>query len=313
LLYDSLIIDTNNLYARAFGVTNKKKELSASLINQTIQLSFKMLLNLKKEFLNDDGKIYLLADNPTSKSSIRKSIYSDYKGNRVKESDGYYRGIDYLLLLAIHYSDTFDTIRIKRMEADDLVPEVIGLNPNKKTLLISSDLDWARSISDTCDWYNFKKVYNNKIFFEEYKFYPNEKTVTLMKVLLGDDSDNIPSIGGINYQSALNLVLNFDDIFEVLSCIKKNTEKSILMSDYIKNIILQNENQLIINHNLVYFCELNKEEVQESLLHGKFNEKALLLLYKALEFPNDFDKRIKIKYTTDNLNIFSKFEDSKRR
>jgi len=308
LKYDVLIIDTNNFYARAFDVC-KKSTKGISIINQTIQLTFEMILKLKREFLDDNGIIYCLADNPTSKIKVRKQLDSSYKSSRPKESDGYYRGIDYLLLIAQKYSSQFKTLRIKRLEADDLVPKIISLNPDKFILLCSSDLDWARCMSDKSDWYNFSKVYTNKIFYDEYKFYPNEKTVTLMKVLLGDKSDEIPAIKGINYQTMLNIVDNFDDIFEVIDCVLNHKEKSKLLSEFTKTTILHNKERLITNHNLVYFCEIDNDEIKQTIIDGDFNEQALTTLYSALDFPENFDKRIK----TRSKKLSFGFEDIPRK
>lgn len=311
--YDTLIIDTNNLYARAYGVVNKKKIFVTSKICETIQLAFKMILNLKKNYLNDSGTIYLLADNPTSKTSVRKKIYSDYKGLRLKESDGYYRGIDYLLLVAQNYADYFSTIRIKRLEADDIVPEIIEINQNKNILLCSSDLDWARSMSENCDWYNFVDLLNQEDFLKKFGYKPTANSVTLMKVLMGDISDSIPPVlEKCESIAALHIVLNFEDIFDVFSSIKNKDSRSYLMSPYIQKFLVKHKEQLIINHNLVYFCELNREEVEQSLIKGTFNETSLSILYNALEFPSSFDKRVKYNKKSI-LDIFSSFEEVKRK
>lgn len=312
-MYNNLIIDTNEFYKRAFSIASKKNNDQPAdvVINLTIHLTFCMILKCKREYLADDGKVWILSDNPTSKIQVRKTIDQDYKNNRIRESDGYYRGIDYLLLLAGNYSEQFNTIRIKRLEADDLVPEVLKLCQGK-SLLCSADLDWTRCMTENVDWFNHDKVYTQELFKHRFKFTPNEDTVTLYKVLLGDMVDNIPSINGINEQTALNIVKNFDDIFEVIACIKKNTEKSYLLSDYTKQTLLKNEQRLIKNHNLVYFCEVSSIEVSQALLTGKFNSRALSILYKALNFPDNFDTRIEDPKTSFG-DIFSHFDEVKRK
>jgi 5'-3' exonuclease len=294
--YDRLIIDTNNLYARAFDVCRKNKD-DSNPVNQAIQLSMRMIMKLKKNYLEDNGIIYCLADNPTSKIQVRKQVDSSYKSDRPKEGDGYYRGIDYLFLVLQKYSDSFKTLRIKMLEADDLVPEIINLNLEKSILLVSSDLDWARCISDRVDWYNFVKIYTGEIFFSEYKFYPSKHSVTFMKVLLGDKSDSIPAIDGINYQTMLNIIQNFGDVFDLLECCKINTSKKEILSEFVVKTILKNEQRLILNYNLVYFCEVDSTEIKQTIIDGEFNEKALSTLYSALEFDAGFDTRIKRKET----------------
>jgi len=292
--YNNLVIDTNQYYKAAFSIIVKQNPTDAQdmIINKTIHLTLLMILKVKNSYLSDDGKIYVLADNPTSKNNMRKLISNgEYKCFRQKESDGYYRGIDYLLLICNYYSDQFFTARVKRLEADDLVPEILK-SCFGKTLLCSSDLDWARCMSSNVDWYNHTALYTQESFKKKFKYIPNEKTVTLMKVLMGDNSDNIPSVKEITEQIALNLIYNFDDIFEILDCIKKNTEKAKLMSEYTKKVLLKNEKRLLTNQNLVYFCEVSNTEIEQAVMKGNFDSKNLSILYKALNFPENFDSRI---------------------
>jgi 5'-3' exonuclease len=309
-MYNNIIIDANEFYKRAFAISCKTNVQQEICINNTIQLTFSMILKVKNNYLSENGNIYVLADNPTSKKIIRKKLDPDYKVNRLRESDGYYRGIDFLLLICNYYSEQFHTCRVQKLEADDLVPLIIE-RVKGNTLLCSSDLDWARCISDTVDWYNHVDIITKESFLKKYKFIPNEKTVTLMKSLTGDKSDNIPEIKGISEQIALNIVHNFDDVYELISCIKRNVEKSYLLSDYTKKIILKNEERLIKNHNLVYFCFVSQEEIQQALIDGSFNNKALSILYKSLNFPQSFDKRI-TNNNVEFLDIFS-FEKIERK
>lgn len=311
--YDNLIIDANEFYKSAFSVICKNNTNDAQdiIINKTIHLCFLMILKTKSSYLKDGGLIYVLADNPTSKVVIRKKLDEGYKSNRLRESDGYYRGIDFLLLVCEYYSEQFNTCRVKRLEADDLVPVVLQMCVGD-TLLCSSDLDWARCMSDTVHWYNHKEIYTQQSFKLKFKYTPDEKSITLMKVLTGDISDNIPQIKGMNEQTALNIVLNFDDIYEVLSTIKRNTEKAYLLSDYIKKLLLLNEERLIKNHNLIYFCEVSNEEISQALLRGSFNEHALSILYKSLNFPSNFDSRIEDKKISFG-DIFNNFDEVNRR
>jgi len=291
--YNNLIIDCNNLYARAFYVCKQKTHKLPDVINQTIQLSLKMILNLQNKFLEEDGFIYVLADNPTSKITMRKELSGgEYKANRMKETDGYYRGIDYLLIILNNYSTTFKTVRIKHLEADDLVPSILE-NCIGNSLLISTDMDWARSISISTDWYNVKEIYDIEKFTKRFKFYPTVNSITLYKCLLGDTSDNIQGIKNLTEQVALNIIRFYKDAFDLISSVKKNDERSYNLSEHTKKLILLNEKRIIVNHNIIYFCEVDKNEIKTSIISGNFNSKALSILYKSMDFPNNFDPRIK--------------------
>lgn len=292
-MHDYLIIDTNNLYARAYYVAKKDLIKSQEVINATVLLTLKMILNLKKEYLSDSGIVYVLADNPTSKLSLRKKLDDQYKANRIKEDDGYYRGIDYVLLLCSYYSEQFITSRIKRMEADDLVPAIIKTLPSfSKILLVSADMDWSAHMTPEIDWLDRNTLYTQESFKKRYKFTPNINTVTLFKSLMGCTSDNIPAIKDVTEQMALNIITHFKDVFDLLDNIQKNTEDSYKLSDFTKKVILSNKTRLITNHNLVFFNEICDSEIKQSMTKSAFNPKALQILYKALNFPVNFDNRI---------------------
>lgn len=312
-MYRNLIIDTNEFYKRAFEVTCRLNPTLTSniIINKTIYLTTQMILNCKKKFLQENGLVWVLADNPTSKLTIRKALDENYKNNRLRESDGYYRGIDYLLILLQNYSTQFNTIRIQKLEADDLVPEILSMCL-ENSLLCSADMDWARCMSPSVDWYNHDVVYTQETFKKKYKFFPNERTVTLYKSLLGDKVDNIPSITGINEQTTLNIIDNFQDVYELLASIKKNTEKAFTLSNYTKQVLLKNESRLITNHNLVYFCQVSSTEINQALIKGSFNQKALAILYKSLDFPSNFDSRIEDSKVSFG-DIFSNFDEVGRK
>ncbi len=72
-MYKNLIIDINNLWARAFYVCKKETQRMPDLINKTIQHSMKMIFSLQSKYC-DDGIVWLLADNPTSKLIMRKEL-----------------------------------------------------------------------------------------------------------------------------------------------------------------------------------------------------------------------------------------------
>jgi 5'-3' exonuclease len=290
--YNKILIDTNNIFARAFGVVSKEETKAQVALNKAILLSANMILSLKREYLVDNGIIYLLADNPTTKRVIRKNIDPSYKADRLRSSDGYYRAIDFIILLFSYYSEQFRCTRVKIMEADDLVPAIVEQFPSEQILLVSTDMDWARSITDSVHWLDKKNLYTYESFKLKYKFYPTQNKVTLYKCLLGDVSDNIPKIPNMNEQIAFNIINNFNTVYDLLECIQKNTDKAYVLSSFVKKTLLANKDRLLMNHNLVYFNFVSNDEIQQNTIQGVFNERALSILYASLDFPSDFDKRI---------------------
>lgn len=292
--YNNILIDLSELYHRSFSIKRKEITDGRRLLNETIQLTVKQILNIRKQYLADEGLIWILKDNPTSKLRNRKLLDVSYKSTRLKESDPFYRGLDFTFILLSKYDSNINCVRIKALEADDLVKPVLESLPNSsRNLLVSADMDWARCMSSSTDWLTRTNLFNQETFKEYYKFTPNENTVTLYKAILGDSSDNIPCIKGINEQTALNIVYNFYDVFDLLENIQRKTEKSNLLSDYTKKHLMENKDRLVLNHQLIYFNFVSSEEVKHATIKGSFNENALKILYTQLDFPAHFDKRIK--------------------
>ena len=57
-----------------------------------------------------------------------------------------------------NYSDKFKSVRLKHLEADDLVPTILESTIGN-SLLVSTDMDWARSIDKNVDWFNTKQIF----------------------------------------------------------------------------------------------------------------------------------------------------------
>jgi DNA polymerase-1 len=236
----------------------------------------------------------------------------DYKANRIKESDPFYRGLDYTFIILSKYDSNINCVRIKALEADDLVKPIIDeFIPNQKNLLASADMDWARCMSENTHWLSRNGIHTQETFKETYKFTPNENTVTLYKSIQGDNSDNIPAIKGINEQTTLNIIENYFNVYDIFESIKRKDKKSELLSDYTKKHLIENKDRLILNHQLIYFNYVSKQEISSAIIKGQFNETALKIFYEQINFPPSFDKRIKIKKPTIE-DVFS-FDDIKRK
>ena len=311
-IYDNVIVDVSDLYHRSFSI--KKKELEGrNLLNETIILTVKQILNLRAKYLAENGIVWCAFDNPTSKIVNRRLLDPElYKATRLKESDPFYRGLDYTFVLLSKYDKGINCIRIKSMEADDLVKPLIETFPeNQKNLLASADMDWARCMSENTHWLSRNGIHTQETFKETYKFTPNENTVTLYKSIQGDNSDNIPAIKGINEQTTLNIIENYFNVYDIFESIKRKDKKSELLSDYTKKHLIENKDRLILNHQLIYFNYVSKQEISSAIIKGQFNETALKIFYEQINFPPSFDKRIKIKKPTIE-DVFS-FDDIKRK
>lgn len=310
--YDNILIDLCDYYHRSFAIKQKEISDGRTLLNETVILTIKQVLNLKKNYLEDNGILWVLLDNPLSKKINRKLLDPSYKSNRIKESDPFYRGLDYTFIILSKYDSNINCVRIKSLEADDLVKPIIDeFIPNENNLLASADMDWARCMSENTHWLSRTGVYTQETFKDKYKFIPNENTVTLYKSIQGDTSDNIPAIKGINEQTTLNIIENYFNVYDIFESIKRKDKKSELLSEYTKKHLIDNKDRLILNHQLIYFNNVSKQEISSAIIKGQFNETALKIFYEQLNFPASFDKRIKIKKPTIE-EVFS-FDNIKRK
>ena len=212
--YDSLIIDSFNLAHRLFYDSNQDKTL-ASVSKKLVYLSFiKRFMEyvdlLKERFGNPGCRIFILFDNPTSRSKLKHSateytsariryeLDPEYKANRKKENKEFYNSIQFIKFLFSIKGPEYFTIRVPNLEADDLVKPVISEQCGEgMTLMVSTDMDWCRFLSPfvhiLMGGVN-EEVITPQGFRAKYNFLPTEEKIILYKILYGDPSDNIRPI-----------------------------------------------------------------------------------------------------------------------
>lgn len=296
--YDILIVDIFNLYYRNhFAFKDLKHKVRNKVIHTGgIYGSLRSLKIMVNKHLRPGGKVFIASDNFSSKVDMRKSIDPHYKANRDKQSKEFYRAIKFLLLILANYSDDFVIIQKQGVEADDFIPAIIESLPvDKEALMVSTDLDWARSIDyqgRKVDWMNGKEITTAKSFEKKYGFMPTEGRVILYKTIRGDRVDNI-KIGVPNLpKKVLINLLEYRDIFAVLG----NLEIIDDLSDTWKKKIRENASRLKLNHQLVSFIEVSQDDLKNYTSECKFNSRALRTLYKSLGFKDDFDPRVEQTY-----------------
>jgi len=235
--YDYIIIDSVNF---AYKLFKHKEEvpvqIGKKLVYKNSICSFiRAIEDLSSQYLSDNGQVFLLFDNYFSKADLRSMfMYTDrhkldesYKATRNKDNKEFYNSLNFLRYYYLIGPENYHTVRIDNLEADDLVEPIINkynLFENKKTLLITSDLDWTRYLNNHIDWLpklgeNPQTVYDlsNSLGFEV-----NCKNMIFYKVLFGDSSDNIDAITTKNEK-------HFNEFLELLKFIN-TPEDLIIMS-----------------------------------------------------------------------------------
>lgn len=197
MTYRTFIIDMFNLAYKKKSKIADPKQTANNVIN--------FIEEEVKQRLEPNGKIYLTFD-PLPKSDLgmeknfkfspdRKKINKDYKSNRVHDEVV----LTALKLLRKYYTyrgNEYLTVISSFLEADDYVEGLVNLEEEGMIALISTDMDWARYISDRVHMINntFDKPYTKQDFFDEKGYFPTIAAITLDKAIFGDKSDCIEPI-----------------------------------------------------------------------------------------------------------------------
>jgi 5'-3' exonuclease len=296
LKYKNIFIDVSNFYHRAYSIgKNLSIEKEGKLfITGGIFLSFKMIQSIEKQFLSENGKVFFLFDNAHSGINKRKEIDPDYKANREKKEEVFYKSLDLFHSILLHYKDNYIVVKKEGMEADDLVGPLSKKYQDEPTLLVSNDLDWFRSIGDTIHVAKYEKgeyvIYNKEKFIEKYSFEPSTIKLCMYKSFRGDKGDNIPiGVQGIRETSLVQLINDFDSLEDIF----RNLNSLDYLSSSLKTKIKEKIPRLFLNFKLVDYLTISKEELEESEYACKFSPKALQVFYNTLEFNiSDFDPRL---------------------
>jgi len=302
--YDYIIIDAVNFAYKKF---KHKDEIPVQIGNK---LAYRASIcdfiheveEIVNKYLSSTGEVFLLFDNYFSKADLhsmfvyvdRKQLDEAYKSNRKKDNKEFYNSLNFLRYYYIIGPETYHTVRIDNLEADDLVEPILNKynlfnDKSKKALLISNDLDWSRYLSDNVDWLpnlnenpQTRHELSNKLDFEV--TYDN---IVLYKVLFGDESDNIDQITTKSEkhfdefkEMVKNNVTASDIIF--MSRDEEACKKYTLLSDVqkpdIKRKFLTKEALVKINIRLVTAIPCSVSSLNSNLTTGRNVE----TLYKTV-------------------------------
>lgn len=192
---------------------------------------------------------YLIEQNQVSKvcvfwdgengSQKRKEIYPQYKENRTKKNQD----------IELNNSYNYQRIRVKEYleelyirqgeydycESDDCISFYIKNSPNEKKIILSADADLLQLLDENTILINPLK---HKSFDKDSKLIikDNEiilKNILLIKLLCGDNSDNISGIKGLGLKTLLKF---FPEIKEKETKIEEILEKTAILLENNKKV-----------------------------------------------------------------------------
>lgn len=257
-----LIIDGLNTFLRAFTMINHINPNGHHIGGLT---GFLKSIGYAIKMLNPT-KVVIVFDG-VGGSNARRNLYPEYKANRhVNRMTNYSifsskeeetesinnqmaRLIQYLKCLPV------TVISIDGLEADDIIGYLANkfqvYNETTNVTIMSADKDFLQLISDKVQVYSpiKKKVYKPKDVLEE--FGVSCYNFLNYKILMGDQSDNVPGISGLGPVKLLKLFpelisenkVELDDIIE--SSANKIDENKLYLS------VVERRHQLEINKRLM--------------------------------------------------------------
>lgn len=257
-----LIIDGLNTFLRAFTMINHINPNGHHIGGLT---GFLKSIGYAIKMLNPT-KVVIVFDG-VGGSNARRNLYPEYKANRhVNRMTNYSifsskeeetesinnqmaRLIQYLKCLPV------TVISIDGLEADDIIGYLANkfqvYNETTNVTIMSADKDFLQLVSDKVQVYSpvKKKVYKPKDVLEE--FGVSCYNFLNYKILMGDQSDNVPGISGLGPVKLLKLFpelisenkVELDDIIE--SSANKIDENKLYLS------VVERRHQLEINKRLM--------------------------------------------------------------
>jgi DNA polymerase-1 len=197
----TLLVDGNNLFKIGFhGVRD--------LYSDGDHLGgIYHFINILRRFLeeHDHDKVVVFWD---SNSSIRKSIYPQYKTNRRQDmnEDKYQSYLNQQSRVKEYLEEIFvRQVEMINNEADDLIAYYCKVATNEEIIIFSADKDLTQLINENISIYSpiskqyFKHGDNitiNKVEIPHYN-------VLLCKIFTGDKSDNIDGIEGLGEKTLI--------------------------------------------------------------------------------------------------------------
>jgi DNA polymerase-1 len=175
-------------------------------------------INILRKFLEEHNldKVVVFWDGD-SNSSIRKSIYPQYKANRRQDMNEY--KYESYLQQKSRVKQYLEEIFVRQVEminneADDLIAHYCKVATDEDVIIFSADKDLTQLISERVTIYSpiTKQYFKNGDMITINKVEIPHYNVLITKVFTGDKSDNIDGIEGLGEKTLLKF---FPDLQEM--------------------------------------------------------------------------------------------------
>jgi len=297
----TLVVDGNALYKRGYSATINEYNDKGEPIGGVYQF-----ITVLRKIIDENlyHKVFVFWDGKFS-GKMRWEIYKDYKGNRDKDYENgtepedqneiLQRQVVFNYLEELYIRQLFD----EKVEADDFIAYYCkAKRDTEKITVVTSDRDLCQLVHENVRMYMIDLkdyVYVNN--FKE-KFGYHHENVAVIKILCGDNSDNIKGVKRLGKDTLFNFMPELKErkvtLEEVLNRAKElqdnrveNKKSRLKVLDNIINGItdgVQGDQLYEINHRLV--------DLTSPLIH----EKALNEINELITSPLSDDRSIKNAY-----------------
>ena len=192
-------------------------------------------INTIRRFLDEHNhdKVIVVWDGD-SNSSVRKSLYPQYKANRRQDMNEY--KYESYLQQKSRVKQYLEEIFVRQVEvinneADDLIAYYCKISKNEQVMVFSADKDLTQLISEKVTIYSpiVKQYFKNGDMITINKIDIPHYNVLLTKIFTGDKSDNIDGIEGLGEKTLIKLFPDLQQkpctIDELLVIARNNEQK----------------------------------------------------------------------------------------
>lgn len=226
-------------------------------------------INTIRRFLDEHNhdKVVVVWDGD-SNSSVRKSLYPQYKANRRQDMNEY--KYESYLQQKSRVKQYLEEIFVRQVEVtnnegDDLIAYYCKISKDEQVMVFSADKDLTQLISEKVTIYSpiVKQYFKNGDMITINKIDIPHYNVLLTKVFTGDKSDNIDGIEGLGEKTLIKLFPDLQQkpctIDELLVIARNNGQKK--KSKALENILTGKTKSGIFGEE---FYQLNKKIVDLS-------------------------------------------------
>ena len=293
-----LVIDGLNTFLRSFTMINYINSdghhvggLTGFL--KSVGYAIKML---------EPTKVVIVFDGAGGSNS-KRNLYPEYKANRNKSrmtnysifssKDEENESISNQMARLIQYLQCLPVtmICIDGIEADDTIGYLVGkfekFTATKEVTILSADKDFLQLVSDKVQVYSptKKKIYKPKDVLEEFNV--SSYNFVNYKILMGDNSDNLPGIDGLGPKKVIKMFPELaNDTPTTLNEMLEKAASKIDEHDLYGRIV-ERKYQLEINSKLMNLqtmpiSDTNIEQIQQSFNSPyDLNAHAFMTMYVA--------------------------------